>query len=566
MADTNAGPPSGSSSRIDELRARWEQDRTSRIFLQLAEELRHEGRFEEALAVLEVGVEQHPQWGAAQVALGRCRIELGRYEPGCLVLETVVRKDPTQMVAYRLLVDGYLGLGEAGPARDRLELYRELNPQDDDLTELEERLIALERAAEETTQSPSPESSGPPPENAAVLPSLPPVPRTESATLSPLVPESSSPIGHSAELFALPKSTAEVSPTLDLSSLAPPRRLFRPGSAGAGLELPRTPPGPQPESGQSPPDPSAHAVLEARESALDEAPLADSPSIDSESALTAGSPEGEGSPGREESAESAPIGADVQLQSPIVIDPGSAPLVEGDAPTLETRNPLSALEGGLPGHAEAVSIGESALEQTPVEESLTVEEPGAEAEPVDTEPTRPPDPVTLAGAHRSPLEPIMVSGEGTEPLIQDPSPFEPPPPLTSSTGEFPSLPEEAPPASDAPATGAPPVATPTLGELYLDQGHAEDAKSIFEQVLDRDPGNERARVGLGAMTGKAVPSQTDAGDPEESGQTLEPPPPLDALTLLRSHQATPEGITERKSAVLEAYLHRVRPSSREEEV
>ena len=57
MADTNAGPPSGSSSRIDELRARWEGDRSSRIFLQLAEELRRHQRVDEALAVLEVGVE-----------------------------------------------------------------------------------------------------------------------------------------------------------------------------------------------------------------------------------------------------------------------------------------------------------------------------------------------------------------------------------------------------------------------------------------------------------------------------------------------------------------------------
>jgi hypothetical protein len=44
---------------------------------------------------------------------------------------------------------------------------------------------------------------------------------------------------------------------------------------------------------------------------------------------------------------------------------------------------------------------------------------------------------------------------------------------------------------------APPAAsTPTLAQLYLEQGHAEEAAEIFEQVLEREPGNPVARAGL----------------------------------------------------------------------
>ena len=39
--------------RLTQLRSRWESDPSSRIFLQLAEEYRHQGRVREALEVLE---------------------------------------------------------------------------------------------------------------------------------------------------------------------------------------------------------------------------------------------------------------------------------------------------------------------------------------------------------------------------------------------------------------------------------------------------------------------------------------------------------------------------------
>ncbi len=52
---------------------------------------------------------------------------------------------------------------------------------------------------------------------------------------------------------------------------------------------------------------------------------------------------------------------------------------------------------------------------------------------------------------------------------------------------------EAPPAAVAPA------ATVTLGQLYLEQGHAAEAQEIFTEVLRREPDNRAAQEALAGV-------------------------------------------------------------------
>ncbi|MCZ6728052.1 MAG: tetratricopeptide repeat protein [Acidobacteria bacterium] len=56
--------------------------------------------------------------------------------------------------------------------------------------------------------------------------------------------------------------------------------------------------------------------------------------------------------------------------------------------------------------------------------------------------------------------------------------------------------EERQPASAAEEIDAGAAATVTLGALYLAQGHLDDARSIFERVLRRDPEDAEALAGL----------------------------------------------------------------------
>jgi tetratricopeptide (TPR) repeat protein len=133
--------------RLTQLRAKWEADPTSRVFLQLAEEYRHLGRVKEGLAVLERGLKEHPGYLSALVAKGRCHLELGEGEAARAVLERVVKQDATQMVANKLLVRAYLETGEPGKARERLDLYSLLNDSDPEIEELRRRIRSMDRPA-----------------------------------------------------------------------------------------------------------------------------------------------------------------------------------------------------------------------------------------------------------------------------------------------------------------------------------------------------------------------------------------------------------------------------------
>ena len=155
--------PGPTSERLEALRERWRSDPGSRVFLQLADEYRRLDRTEEAARVLEEGLEAHPGHVGAQVALGRCRLELGRPGDAAALLERAVTSDPTQMVAYRLLVDAYLGQGRAEEARQRLGVYTLLNDSDPEIAELRRRIDELERGgAEETAGALAPEAFRPP--------------------------------------------------------------------------------------------------------------------------------------------------------------------------------------------------------------------------------------------------------------------------------------------------------------------------------------------------------------------------------------------------------------------
>ncbi len=248
----------GFPDRLTQLRARWQGDPSSRIFLQLAEEYRHLGRVQDALAVLESGLKEHPGYLSALVAKGRCLLELGNAEQARGVLERVVQQDATQMVANKLLVRTYLETSEPERARQRLELYSLLNDSDPEIEELRRRVAAMsrpprapdgprsdespERSRMDPTETPEAEvfdlgpadpvrSSAAPPEMAedlfglgevpGSLPAAPPIPPPlREAPLAPSLRGE----GNGAEPF--PDPAPEASRRLYLAGLAAERIFF----------------------------------------------------------------------------------------------------------------------------------------------------------------------------------------------------------------------------------------------------------------------------------------------------------------------------------------------------
>lgn len=141
MAEPDSSPP----ERLRALQLRWESDKTSRVFVQLAEEFRRLGRTQEALAILAEGLAANPNYLAAQVVLGRCHLDLGRTKEAITELEAVIARDPTQMVAYKLLVEAHLAEHDGEEARKRLRIYSLLNDSDPEIADLRRRIGEIGR-------------------------------------------------------------------------------------------------------------------------------------------------------------------------------------------------------------------------------------------------------------------------------------------------------------------------------------------------------------------------------------------------------------------------------------
>jgi tetratricopeptide (TPR) repeat protein len=125
-----------------------------------------------------------------------------------------------------------------------------------------------------------------------------------------------------------------------------------------------------------------------------------------------------------------------------------------------------------------------------------------------------------------------------------------PPPIEAAVEEVIEALDEAPsPVEDA-ATEAVEEALPsaevveeeatvTLGRLYLDQGHREEAARIFRSILLREPANREARLGL------------VAAEAEPGGE-------LTASALVPADLSSQLTVDERKRVLLENYLKRLK--------
>lgn len=119
--------------RIDHFRQVLREDPSSRLFFQLGDLLRREGQAEEAVKVLEQGLEHHQRYVAAWVSLGRAQLELEQYRQGEHAFERALQLDPENAVAARMLGRAAAARGDWLSAVKRLKLARALSPRDDDL-------------------------------------------------------------------------------------------------------------------------------------------------------------------------------------------------------------------------------------------------------------------------------------------------------------------------------------------------------------------------------------------------------------------------------------------------
>ena len=454
---------------MKELAERWERDPSSRIFLQLAEEYRRGGRMEEAVKVLERGLESHPTYLSALVSLGRCRLELGRDAQAVEALEQAVVYDPAQLVANKLLVEGYLRTGQAAKAAERLEFYRLFNDRDEEIDALEHRIAAATARAAEAPAEPEPR-----PARAGDVFDLG---APAAAATPPLGLERPAPAPRVAEPFGpLRRSDRAM------------RRIARAFTA-AGLFPLAEPPEP-PVVTAPPPAPAPAAEPEPVE-----APAAVAP--EPAPAETAAAAEVAPPPAAEE-ALPAPEPAAPQVAEP-------APRVEPDRPpwgvgTRAAEVEFDAREEIVAAPFSPRTIGEE-VEREVIEE---------------------------------PFDEVLEAGSAAAALSRR-APFE----------AEPAEAEEAPePAEERPSRGS-----STLGDLYLSQGHLEEAESQFRLVLEIRPEDPAALAGLAAIAerraapaAETAPERATAAPARSAGPTAPP---------------AASGLTRRKLETLRGYLGRV---------
>lgn len=147
------------NARTGELRRKLEKDPGSRLFAQLAEELRKEGKHDEAISVARKGLEKNPNYPSARLTLARALLDSGRPGEALPELETIARASPDNIMASRLLGDALAELGNLDQALQQFEKTLRISPGDKTVIE---RMSALKaRMAGSPASERPPATAGP---------------------------------------------------------------------------------------------------------------------------------------------------------------------------------------------------------------------------------------------------------------------------------------------------------------------------------------------------------------------------------------------------------------------
>jgi tetratricopeptide (TPR) repeat protein len=181
------------NTRIDDLRRRLDKEPGSRLFAQLAEELRKEGELSDAIRVARTGLLQHPAYPSAHMTLGRALLDTGDLAGARAQFEAVLRGAPDNILASRFLGETLEAMGDLGSALLQYRATLRLAPGDrqieTQISKLEERLGAptLRKATPPPPPAPSRPPVPPRPTAVAEVPP-PPVAREPSAVEPPPLP------------------------------------------------------------------------------------------------------------------------------------------------------------------------------------------------------------------------------------------------------------------------------------------------------------------------------------------------------------------------------------------
>jgi tetratricopeptide (TPR) repeat protein len=464
--------------RIDELRKKLDKEPGSRLFAQLAEELRKDGDLEDAIRVAREGLQKHSNYPSARMTLGRALFDTGDWSAARAEFELVLKGAPDNILASRLLAESLESLGDVPAAIARYKKTLALAPGDKQVLA---RLDALEKPSAALGAAPAAAAAA----AAAPPPAAPRAPIPIVAVDTPMELEQPH---ERASAFApgpaAPSPPAAPRPPASESaaSVAPPPAASEPApiplvAADEDFELERPYEPPQPSVGAAPHPPAAAQV--GRPSATPPAPHPPA-----ESSMEFEFDAGPSGPTIPFAPAPAPAPAESAPPAPAPPPPPSAPATVA-APSRETPPPPAVAAPEVPAafesrpHSPAPPVAANTVE---VSWAAPVPPPSAAA------------PVPAFAPQPEP-QPAPAPSEA-------PAPAAPPPP----------------PAAPAPEAASGELMSATLAELYFKQGFAEKAVEVYRQLIEREPENDRLRRRLAELqdTRPAPAPASDAGTDQTS--------------------------------------------------
>jgi tetratricopeptide (TPR) repeat protein len=267
-------------TRIDELRRRLERDPGSRLFAQLAEELRKSGELVEAIRVARAGLAVHSSYPSARLTLGRALLDSGDAANARAELESVLRDAPDNILASRYLAQAREALGDLKGALEQYQKTLQMAPGDQ---QVQAHLSAVEARLHDSpatgiggrTRPPEPRATpaaAPAPAAASPRPAAPEAPPAGPVELPPTVrlrPEPAAPQPAPppppapASAAASPNETARLPLNdADLAATAPgdQHTWFAPAEPRA----PQAPPPPPPAVAARAAEPPAPTAAESK--------------------------------------------------------------------------------------------------------------------------------------------------------------------------------------------------------------------------------------------------------------------------------------------------------------
>ena len=498
--------PLAYTSEIEKLERRWLENPKGRNFAPLADAYRKAGEVDRAIDLCKSGLELHPDYVSAHIVYGRCLIDRKDDAGATEVFQKVLSLDPENILALRILSEIAERTGQFEQGAEWLGRLLNADPMNGDAAE---SLARMKGKAAQAKAAPPPDAAAPP--------EFKPPATFDTDAIAKLVPESPASAAAVVEVESVPSEPApaeiigiERTSIPDLPE--PPARISLVDAATTPMEQP-------------------DFTLERASGAFAVEPPAAAeppPPIDADSLIE-----------REPELPSVDLGGGDQRMS---VGIEAEPELPGQGTTPGPRHSL-----GLESF-DGIDFGAGG-QAAPIEGMVPDEPPPVEAEAVPR--------VEIEGLARTQYEgsgmfkldqPLLEStatphleSDGPSvslPLIrpEDVTPAAREPASPPPTPEFPEFEEAEPPArrshpalvSDtaddvgaadtATLSQAEPVLTETMAELYLQQGHRDDALRVYQALLVQRPGDGRLLARVAEIEGPVLTSFPARGP--ASGQPL----------------------------------------------